>query len=599
MKNYDDWVDESTAQLRLRETRSRRASDEWLAKALTEQNIRAERIKQSNPDGGLLAFVRYFWHVLEPVDPFVEGWPLACLCAHLEAISRGDEIELNGKRRSFNRFLANVPPGFMKSLLVNVFWPAWEWGPLGMPHLRYVAFSYAAELTERDNAKFRDLVSSPAYREMWGHVFKLVGDGKVRVTNDKTGFKFASSFGGVGTGERGHRVLFDDPHKLKGTNETDDARGAIVNWFLEGMQNRLNDLSRDVIVTIMQRVHENDVSGAIQKKLFSEYCCLLIPMEYNPGVHFSNYTGWNNGEDPREDEGDLAWPERYPRDALINFKKNDFLWAGQYQQNPIPRGGGLFKEHWWQPYPVPKSGTFEFPGGRPLITIASLDTAFKEKEENDFSALTVWAAYDDPKNNSRRLLMMDAWRKKLRLNGDMVKRRPNEDEREYKRRAAPSWGLVEWVDFTCTSRQVDVLLIEDSARGYDLNNELKRVFANKPFGTQLERAIGDKWARAAACVTTFTDEMVFAPGRWYCNAHGKPDCDPVCMENSGWKWREWAEDVITEMSTFPRGNNDDLVDSVTMALLYLRRRGIALRREERDAIEEELMRYKKPLKPLY
>lgn len=575
-----------------------RSRDEELAQLLVERELRDERKRQSNPHGGLLEFVRYFWEVLEPVDPFVEGWPLECLCAHLEAITRGDQIFLGGQWRSFNRFLANVPPGFMKSLLVNVFWPAWEWGPMGLPHLRYVAFSYAAELTERDNAKFRDLVSSEAYREMWGHVFKLIGDGKVRVTNDKTGFKFASSFGGVGTGERGHRVLFDDPHKLKGTHESDDARQAVVNWFLEGMQNRLNDLSRDVIITIMQRVHENDVSGAIQSKLHKEYCCLIIPMQYEAGRHFTNFTGWNKGEDPRRYDGELAWPERYPKLALASFKSNDYLWAGQYQQHPIPRGGGLFKEHWWQSYQVPKSGLFEFPGGRPLITIASLDTAFKEKEENDYSALTVWGAYDDARG-SRKLLMMDAWRKKLRLNGDRIQRHAGEDVRDYQRRAAPSWGLVEWVDFTCTSRQVDVLLIEDSARGYDLNNEIKRIFANKPFGVILERAIGDKWARAAACVTIFTDEMVTAPGRWYCNTHGKPDCDPVCMQTSTWKWREWAEDVITEMSTFPRGTHDDLVDSVTMALLYLRRRAIALRREERDAIEEEMARYKKPLKPLY
>lgn len=577
----------------------RRTANERLAKLLLERQLREDRVRQSNPYGGLMEFVRYFWHVLEPVDPFVEGWPLECMCAHLEAITRGEQVELAGKVRPFNRFLANVPPGFMKSLLVNVFWPAWEWGPVGLPHLRYVAFSYAAELTERDNAKFRDLVTSQAYQEMWGHVFKVVGDGKVRVTNDKTGFKFASSFGGVGTGERGHRVLFDDPHKLKGTQETDEARGAVVNWFLEGMQNRLNDLSRDVIVTIMQRVHEHDVSGAIQKKLHDEYCCLLIPMEYQEGRHFSNYTGWNKGEDPRTRDGQLAWPARYPKQALASFRRNDYLWAGQYQQDPVPRGGGLFKESWWQPYVVPPTGMYEFPGGRPIFTMASLDTAFKEKEENDYSALSVWAVYDDPKTSNRRLLMIDAWRKKLPLHGERVRRHTGEDDRTYMRRAAPSWGMVEWVDFTCSRRGVDTLVIEDSARGHDLNNELRRIFASKSFGVQLERAVGDKWSRAAACVSTFTDEMVYAPGQWHCLAHGRTDCDDVCMQRAEWRFRDWAQEVITEMSTFPRGAHDDAVDSVTQALLYLRRRTFALRRDEREAIEEELMRYKKPLKPLY
>ena len=52
-----------------------------------------------------------------------------------------------------NRLLINVPPGFMKSLLVDVFWPAWEWGPCNMPHMRYISFSYSDEITTRDNNK--------------------------------------------------------------------------------------------------------------------------------------------------------------------------------------------------------------------------------------------------------------------------------------------------------------------------------------------------------------------------------------------------------------------------------------------------------------
>jgi hypothetical protein len=128
-------------------TLSLRERKEKLAEAIHEKRVREERRKQSNPDGGLLAFIRYFWRILEPVDPFVEGWPLECLCAHLEGVTRGDPIEIAGGERKFNRLLANVPPGFMKSLTVNVFWPAWEWGPMNRPHYRYVAFSYSASLT--------------------------------------------------------------------------------------------------------------------------------------------------------------------------------------------------------------------------------------------------------------------------------------------------------------------------------------------------------------------------------------------------------------------------------------------------------------------
>jgi hypothetical protein len=156
-----------------------------------------DRRQEKKRQKRLINFVRYFWDVLEPVQPFVEGWCLEALCEHLEAVTAG----------KINRFLANVPPGFMKSLLVNVFWPAWEWGPMDLGHMRYVTFSYASHLTERDNAKFRDLVKSKKYQDMWGDRIQLVEDGKVKVSNTKTGWKFASSVGGVGTGERGNRII--------------------------------------------------------------------------------------------------------------------------------------------------------------------------------------------------------------------------------------------------------------------------------------------------------------------------------------------------------------------------------------------------------
>jgi len=552
-----------------------------LAKAKRALRLKIEREKQSQPEGGLLEFVRYFWHVLEPVDPFIEGWALECLCAHLEAITRKEIIEIGGEERQFNRFLANVPPGFMKSLLVNVFWPAWEWGPMGLPHLRYVAFSYSPELTERDNAKFRNLICSRAYREMWGHVFSVVGDGKIRITNDKTGFKFASSFGGVATGERGHRVLLDDPHKLKGTHETDDARQNITNWVIEGMQNRLNDLNRDAIVVIMQRVHEADTSGVIQKKLGADYCQLIIPMAYEHNRHFSHYLGWNGGQDPRSEDGELAWPERYDARVLSSYKANQYLWSGQYQQNPTPRGGGLFKDDWWQMYNAPRGSSYDFV---PVYTLASLDTAFKQKEENDYSALTIWHVYNDPRTGQRRIMLADAWQKRLPLHGTRVDREDGEKEQSYYRRAMPKWGLTEWVAYSCGRARATNLIVEDTARGTDVNNELRRLFSDRSWGVELVPARGDKWSRASSTVDLFTDDMIYAPGEW---------------QGDNWIWRDFAALMIDESCKFPRGQHDDLIDSMVQALRFLRDRGYAIRREEKLAHDMRMAAYKPPSIPLY
>lgn len=553
-----------------------------VAKAARDLRIREARQLQANPNGGLLEFIRYFWHVLEPVDPFVEGWPLECLCAHLEAITRGETVEIDGVEKPFNRFLCNVPPGFMKSLTVNVFWPAWEWGPMGLSHLRYVAFSYNSDLTERDNAKFRDLIISPAYREMWGHVFNVVGDGKIVVTNDKTGFKRATSFGGTGTGERGHRVLLDDPHKIKGTQESDEARQSVTNWVEEGMQNRLNDLTRDAIVIIMQRVHENDTSGVVQKKLREEYCCLKIPMEYLPNNHFSHYRGWNNGDDPREEEKELAWPERYPRESLASFKRNAYLWSGQYQQDPVPRGGGLFKDDWWQVHEVERSkeGAIKFkPAVTPLFVLASLDTAYSEKEQNDYSALTVWVVHDNPITKQRNILLVESWAKQLpNLCGPRVDQHPGESAAAYRRRCMPDWGLAEWVADSCKRRRANLLIVENKNRAPDVIKEIKKLFGDRDWGVRAIDIRGDKWGRASAVTDIFTDDMVHAPAQ--------------VTEDGDVRFLDYAQEAMEQIGRFPRGGHDDIVDSMTMAMKFLRDNGWAIRRDERSAMEQERMRYK-------
>ena len=552
-----------------------RERSERLARAVREKRVRDARAAQSDPDGGLIEFIRYFWRVLEPVDEFVEGWPLECLCAHLEAITRGDTVNIGGTERRLNRFLANVPPGFMKSLTVNTFWPAWEWGPQGLPHLRTVSFSYSPDLTQRDNEKFRNLIISREYRELWGHVFTVVGDGKIRVTNDKTGFKYATSFGGVGTGERGHRCTLDDPHKIKGTQETAEARKSITDWVREGMQNRLNDIERDAIVIIMQRVHEEDTSGVVAKHLGDEYCHLVIPMAYEQNRHFSHYTGWNDGLDPRTESGELAWPERYSSTSLASFKRNSYLWSGQYQQSPTPRGGGLFKDDWWQIHQIVRkeTGIISFvPEIKPLYVLAALDTAFSEHEQNDPSALSIWVVYDDPITRNRRIMMANAWAKHLpELSGEQIERMPNESMAAWRRRAEPSWGLAEWVGYTCERHRVNKLIVENKNRAPDVVRTIRRLFAGRDWSVEPVDIRGDKWGRASVIVDMFTDGMISIPAEITAS-------DDVV-------YQQWAEDAMREIAAFPRAPHDDIVDTMTMALKYLRDRGWAIRRDERRADE--------------
>jgi predicted phage terminase large subunit-like protein len=550
--------------------------------------------------GGLIAFVRYFWSILEPETPFVDGWPLWAMCEHLEAVTAG----------KLTRLLMNVPPGSMKSLLVNVFWPAWEWGPKGFSHLRYVTFSYSASLTERDNGKFRDLVTSEPYQRLYGfgeRGVRLRNKTTLKVHNTRTGWKLASSVGGVGTGERGDRIILDDPHNVKDA-ESETVRTETVRWFRESLSSRFNN-AETAFVIIMQRVHEDDVSGMILTEGL-DYVHLMIPMEYEwerqtdaDGDPIA--TAEVKWVDPRyvpaapdECNGTLAWEERFSPDLVERLKKElgPYAWAGQYQQRPAPRGGGIFKREWWQLW-APDNGKF------PVFDyiMASLDSAFTEKEQNDPSALTIWGVFSLPETDiaggevdeetgqiwhrytasRQRIMLVHAWRKHLQFSGPRFEREENEiikpgmpaiEKRvrndRFLARTRPHWGLVEWVRHTCTRFNVHKLLIEAKASGMSAADELRNRYGDATYSIETCQVKGDKIARAYAAQPTFSNLLVYAPDR------------------------DWADMVISEMEVFPKGKYKDLTDSTTQAISHLRAMGLAQTDEETTSAEMQTVMHR-------
>ena len=463
------------------------------------------------------------------------------------------------------------------SLATDVFWPAWEWGPMNMPHLRYVTFSYSASLTERDNGRFRDLLISREYQELYGDRFKLRKIGETRVTNDKMGWKLASSVGGVGTGERGDRVLLDDPHNVKEV-ESDTVRDETVRWFRESMSNRLNN-DASAIVIIMQRLHEIDVSGTILAEGF-DYCHLMIPMEYDEDRYPPDYQGTDIGWiDPRESLDELAWPERFSEAKVVTLKKElgPYAYAGQYQQSPVARGGGIFKRDWWHVWEPTDSKwpTFDY-------LVGSLDSAFTAKEENDPSGMTVWGIFKGTSGLPCAMLVK-GWRKHLEMHGPVVERRSDETYRQWRKRSEPQWGLVEWVAETCRFRNpdgvvigtVDRLIIEAKASGITAAQEIQRLYGDEGWLTELSDPRGDKVARAHSVVPIFANGQVWAPDR------------------------DWSDVIIDEMSVFPKGRYDDLTDSVTQALKHLRVNGLLQQREEIRVEDETRSRLRRKTAPLY
>jgi predicted phage terminase large subunit-like protein len=500
----------------------------------------------------LAAFVKAAWHVIEPESPYVHGWHIDFICEHLEAITRG---ETKDDGSFYNRLLVNVPPGTMKSLLIGVFWPAWEWGPKNMPSMRYVCASHSLDLALRDSLRMRRLISDEWYQGHWGDRVKLVGDqnAKGKFETTATGSRQACAFTGI-TGYRGDRIIIDDPHSVDDAN-SDAKRKTTTDLFKEAVTSRLNNPEKSAIVVVMQRLHEQDVSGIILEAGGMGYDHIMLPMRFDPLRAYPTMLGY---VDPREEDGELLFPDRFP-EAVVDRDEaamGPYATAGQYAQSPEPRGGGIVQDSWWQLWERPEYPPIEY-------IVASLDTAYTTKAENDPSALTIWGVFGGSSESAAtrtvdrygrqmditrsyqssalgpvpKAMLMYAWQGKLEVH-----------------------DLVEKVADICKRMRADTLLIENKAAGHSVAQEMRRLFGNEDFTVRMyDPKTLDKVARLYSIQHIFSEGMVYAPDK------------------------DWAEMVIRQVSSFPRGKHDDLVDTVSMGLKHLRDVGMLTRAEERMA----------------
>src|SRR6185312_7544172 len=136
----------------------------------------------------------------------------------------------------------------------------WEWGPKGMRSMRFLSTAFNEDPVKRDTRKCRDLMLCDWYRSLWPQVV-LTRTTKVSFANSDTGTREGVAFGSL-TSQRGDRLIIDDPHTTE-TAESAAERQSTTRKFREGAVNRLNDQKRSAIVVIMQRLHDQDVSGVI------------------------------------------------------------------------------------------------------------------------------------------------------------------------------------------------------------------------------------------------------------------------------------------------------------------------------------------------
>jgi predicted phage terminase large subunit-like protein len=400
-------------------------------KALTDPTPPSTTEAQTEPnnrsDISLMDFIKEAWPILEPRTDFQKGEHLELIAEHLQAVTKGE----------IRNLLINVPPRHMKSLMVCVFWPVWEW--INKPERRYLFSSYALPLAIRDSVRCRRLIESDWFRSKWGSKFKLTADQntKHRFDNDRGGCRLSVSVGGSATGEGGDRVIVDDPHNVT-ERESELARQAVIDWWDQTMSTRLNDPKTAARIIVMQRVHDDDLSAHVlaQNKQYPEghenrYVHLRLPAEFDPSQRCQ--TKW--GTDERTTEHPLLWPERFGKGELGDFKLRlgPSGYAGQFQQTPVPASGARFQREWFRYYELVDTidetvteelkqftsiyrlyepdGTFETLEAHSCNRFAIMDPAGTEPNQHNRPCYTVIQVWDVAQNG--RMMLVHQYRRQV------------------------------------------------------------------------------------------------------------------------------------------------------------------------------------------
>ena len=450
------------------------------------------------------SFFKFFvnaWPTLEPRFDLDCNWHVGLIGEHLEAVHYG-QIE---------KLIVNIPTRYLKTQLCTIAFPAWVW--IKDARKRFITWGYSDALSVGMSWKRRELIESDWYQGLWGDQIILKGDQntKGKYANTMAGSMFASSTGGTMTGEGCDYQIIDDPVKPSEA-ENDNLRIKSIDFWSHTASSRFDDKKKKSCILVMQRLHQRDLTGHFIET-YPDACHLKIPNKAPVSILFEYPISKRT---KLYQEGEILQPNREDQKALDEAKKDlgSFSYSAQRQQEPVPRGGGIFKDHWFRYYDV-------VPDRLDLVTI-SADCAFKDLESSDNVALQVWGQ----KGANHYLL------KQYHGKMGFLKTINN---------------IIELVKQYPTFHEI---LIEEAANGIAiieaLNKKLRSVIGI--------RADKSKVARATACEPEVEAGQIFLPN---------PEHNP------------WIKNLfLPEVTSFPKAINDDQVDAMTQYLNRARTRNI-------------------------
>lgn len=437
-------------------------------------------------------FLRMAFDELGGLEPYQHNWHIDAMIHELDRVQTGENL----------RLMVTIPPRHLKSRIISIAWVAWMLGR--DPALTFLCATYGQNLSDDHAVDCLKIIQSRWYARAFPSLV-LTSRAISHFRTSAGGGRIASSVDGPITGFGADIIIIDDPIKTQDAL-SQRARDTANRWFDETVAQRSNSQMTGAIIVIMQRLHEADLVGMLQKQGGFHELCLPAIAPRDEDIPLTRGRIWHRRA------GCALHPERQSLANLLKRKAaSPYMFAGQFLQDPIPEIGNIIEASWLRTY---EAATLDLTHGQ---IVMSLDTASKDNPFNDFSVIEVARVL------GKSIHVLDVFRARLQFPELMAK-------------------TIE----LSRLHGAHVLLIEDAASGQQLIQMLR---AEEPAGVPSPiawRPKGDKNSRVLAASAIIRSGRLFIPER----AH-------------------WVADFMGELLGFPGSAYDDQVDATSQLLLWV------------------------------
>lgn len=483
----------------------------------------------------LKAFYRYFWPYINP-SSYIDNWHIDAICDHLMGVVKGH----------IKHLIINVPPRCSKTGICTVVFVPFVWA--SAPGKKFIYGSQDLGLATEFSRQCRDLIMTPAYRDLFNVYIKQDAANKKMFVNTQFGHRLTTSCNSAVTGFGGNYIIGDDVNDTQKV-ESEATRAATIRWLARSSATRVED-KHAAFINLQQRTHFWDGTGYLLSLGLPDMVHLCLPMEYDETRKCVTTFGGKVWQDPRQTHNELMWPERFDDKFIsdLKIKIGASAYATEFQQYPAAKEGGILDRNIWHYYKMNNRTEI-------LHIIQSWDTALATTPGSCFSVCTTWGLIKDDYGVDK-IILLNVWRDRVEY-PDLR----HIAQRMYANYRDTSINLETPIPYS--HMRADEVLVEEKVSGFCLVSDFRRAGINA-HGFNPNR-YGSKRVRARLAAALIRGGAVLLPCKY------DPD-EPNSERRLNYSY---VDMLINEcaMYTGADGESNDIVDSMSQALIYMNAKG--------------------------